>query len=135
DRRELMALFQQYADDLASLLLSQLRDRQQHLRWFASRLKHPDQKLQEQTQHLDHLEIRLKQSLIGFMKQQQHKLKSMSQLLHSISPLQTLARGYAIVADTNGHVVQDAAQVNPGDRISTKLKQGSLDCIVTDIKI
>jgi exodeoxyribonuclease VII large subunit len=54
-----------------------------------------------------------------------------SRALHSISPLATLDRGYAIVADRNGRVLVDSAQVAIGDQIETRLARGSLQATVT----
>jgi exodeoxyribonuclease VII large subunit len=41
-----------------------------------------------------------------------------------VSPLATLDRGYAIVTDAGGTVLQDAALVQPGDRITARLAHG-----------
>ncbi len=50
--------------------------------------------------------------------------------LHAVSPLGTLERGYAIVTDTEGHVVQDAGTVAPADRIAVRLARGRLEARV-----
>jgi exodeoxyribonuclease VII large subunit len=53
-----------------------------------------------------------------------------SRTLHAVSPLATLDRGYAIVADAAGHVLQDAAQLAPGDRVETRLARGRFSATV-----
>lgn len=111
-----------------------LREFTQTLQLFYSQLKHPGQGLQEKVQHLDHLEIRLRQFIRRNLQQQQQHLQSLSQLLHGVSPLQTLNRGYAIVTDSKNHIVQLSTNVKVGDRINTRLKSGSLDCTITHIK-
>jgi exodeoxyribonuclease VII large subunit len=50
--------------------------------------------------------------------------------LHSVSPLQTLERGYAIARDAHGHVVRSSDTVGIGDRIAIDLARGQLDCEV-----
>jgi exodeoxyribonuclease VII large subunit len=50
--------------------------------------------------------------------------------LHAVSPLATLDRGYAILTDETGRVLQDATRVRPGHRISARLARGSLDAEV-----
>ncbi len=50
--------------------------------------------------------------------------------LHAVSPLGTLDRGYAIVADAAGHVVQDAAMLVVGDRVETRLARGRFSATV-----
>jgi exodeoxyribonuclease VII large subunit len=51
--------------------------------------------------------------------------------LHTLSPLATLARGYAVVenADT-GAVLIDAANVRTGERVRARLARGELECRV-----
>ncbi len=50
--------------------------------------------------------------------------------LHAVSPLATLDRGYAIVADAAGHVVQNASALAPGDRIEARLARGRVSATV-----
>ncbi len=44
--------------------------------------------------------------------------------LHAVSPLATLERGYAIVTDADGHVLQEAAGVPVGATIRARLARG-----------
>jgi exodeoxyribonuclease VII large subunit len=59
------------------------------------------------------------------------RLRQLMQSLHTLSPLATLERGYAIVQrpDT-GAVVTDAGKVRPGERVQARLARGQLDCLV-----
>ena len=51
--------------------------------------------------------------------------------LHAVSPLATLDRGYAIVADAAGKVVQDAVSLAAGDRVEARLARGRFSATVT----
>jgi exodeoxyribonuclease VII large subunit len=53
------------------------------------------------------------------------------QNLHTLSPLATLERGYAIVQrpDTDA-IVTDAGKIRPGERVRARLARGRLDCLV-----
>ena len=64
-----------------------------------------------------------------------HRLDLAMRGLHSVSPLATLDRGYAIVerADT-GKVVLNAADVAAGDDIRARLAQGELIATVKSTK-
>lgn len=179
DRRELLASAREYEDFFIRFMQQRLREWQQQLHLFYSKLKHPGQTLQEQMQHLDHLEVRLHKSLIAtvsmaesrlqqlhsrlqgqtlaekikglrqrirqlgqqlkrqgvhFYQQKQQKLAALSQLLNSVSPLNTLNRGYAIVTDEQQQVIQNVDKVTIGDTISARLKNGTIDCTVIEIK-
>ena len=46
--------------------------------------------------------------------------------LEELSPLKILKRGYALVLDTSGKLVKDAAQVHIGDEISARLARGTI---------
>ncbi len=53
--------------------------------------------------------------------------------LNAVSPLATLERGYAIVADARGHVLVDAAALAPGDPVHARLARGRFTAKVTTI--
>lgn len=179
DHRNMRSRVHEYQVFFIRFLQQQLRSGQQQLQLLYSRLKHPGQALQEQAQHLDHLEIRLQKSVLAryattqarlqhlaariqgqtlaekikglrlrirqvqqqlkqqgkvYYQQRQQKLATLSQLLHGVSPLNTLNRGYAIVSNEQQQVIQDAASVKVGDQITARLKNGSLACKVMEIK-
>jgi len=51
--------------------------------------------------------------------------------LDTISPLATLDRGYAIVTrQQDGHVLQQASQVQAGEQVVARLAEGRLLCTV-----
>ena len=54
--------------------------------------------------------------------------------LEALSPLKVLARGYAIVRDSSGHVLSDATQSSVGDEVSMLLGKGRLRASVTGIE-
>ena len=54
--------------------------------------------------------------------------------LHAVSPLATLDRGYAIVTDADGKVLQDTALVQPGDRITARLARGRIAAQVLSVE-
>ena len=50
--------------------------------------------------------------------------------LQALSPLNILERGYAIVFDAQGKPVKDPADVNSGQRITTRVARGSIKSTV-----
>jgi exodeoxyribonuclease VII large subunit len=65
--------------------------------------------------------------------ERQQRLELAARALNAVSPLATLARGYAIVADASGKVLVDAALLRTGDRVTTRLAQGSFDAAVVSV--
>jgi exodeoxyribonuclease VII large subunit len=155
-----------------------LQTARQTLHWLRTRLRHPGERLQQQAQRLDGLELRLvravdrqllhyhtrlntlvlrqkplqpslrlqrlNQQLMQAYKSllkntqrhvqtQQQRLGEAVRLLQTVSPLNTLQRGYAIVTDEQQQVITSSTQLTPGDTINTRLAQGELHCRVEKV--
>ena len=54
--------------------------------------------------------------------------------LDVLSPLQTLARGYAIATTADGRVLTDAGRLTTGDRLRLNLHRGSATCTVEELE-
>ena len=55
-----------------------------------------------------------------------HKLLNNSQTLHAVSPLATLKRGYSLTThELSGQIIQSSSQLRLGDRVKTRLAEGS----------
>lgn len=59
-----------------------------------------------------------------------HRLSQAAGMLETVSPLATLARGYAIIRKPDGAVVRRAGDIASGERITAKLAEGTLNCKV-----
>lgn len=116
---------------LIKTILSILKSYQQNLENLAKRLRHPQQRLQDGFQHCDELTQRLNLSIKNQLQIRQQKLLGLSRTLQAISPLASLARGYAIVSDaTSKKILRDSKDVKSGQEIITKLAKGELLCEV-----
>ncbi len=54
--------------------------------------------------------------------------------MHSLSPLATLQRGYAIATTADGVVLTDSGATKPGAVIDVRLARGGLSATVTKVK-
>jgi exodeoxyribonuclease VII large subunit len=52
----------------------------------------------------------------------------------ALSPLETLRRGYAVLQDSDGHVVTSVADVAAGDAVSVRVADGRIHATTTDIR-
>ncbi|MCO7227447.1 exodeoxyribonuclease VII large subunit [Pleionea sp. CnH1-48] len=84
---------------------------------------HPDKQLSSMKKDCHHLSKRLIQAMETQLNQQHQQLIHSAQRLHTVSPLATLDRGYSITLKDDV-VVKSCADVNTGDIITTKLKDG-----------
>jgi exodeoxyribonuclease VII large subunit len=48
-------------------------------------------------------------------------------MLRSLSPQSTLDRGYSVVRDASGHVVNDGAKVKSGTKLNIRLAKGEIE--------
>ena len=53
-------------------------------------------------------------------------LRGLARSLEAVSPLATVARGYAIVLREDGRVVRSVLDAAPGDRLDARLADGTL---------
>jgi exodeoxyribonuclease VII large subunit len=82
-------------------------------------------------QRLDELDLRLRSAWENRLSRLVHRLQLAQRSLDAISPLATLARGYAIVTGPEGVVLLDASRVNIGDEIEARLAEGRVRARVT----
>jgi len=54
--------------------------------------------------------------------------------LHALSPLATLARGYAVARDANGETLASVARFSPGSPFSLLLRDGVVEATVVSTK-
>ena len=94
---------------------------------------HPSQKLDQFQLKLESLEKRLHQGMAKSLEQKRAYWESSAQLLHTVSPLNTLQRGYAIVMNKKQQIVRSILDVAAGDKISAKLIDGSIHCSVDNV--
>jgi exodeoxyribonuclease VII large subunit len=127
--------YQEQLDKTYQLLIKTIlflfKNYQQNLENLAKRLRHPQQRLQDGFQHCDELTQRLNLSIKNQLQIHQQKLLGLSRTLQAISPLASLARGYAIVSDAaSKKILSNSKDVKLGQEIITQLAKGELLCEV-----
>lgn len=167
-----------YELTLEEIISRQIKHTYQKLEWLRSRLRHPGERLQQQAQRLDGLELRLLRGMDQHLKHQTVRLANLMQrqkslqpmralrqlqhqvaqahnrlckltkqqlqlrkqrlaeaarVLHTVSPLNTLERGYAIATDAEGNILRSSKNVQTGDTLHTRLAQGELVCRVEKV--
>lgn len=77
----------------------------------------------------DKLDMRAAEGL----KDSKHELGLLTARLDAVSPLSTLARGYAIVQDSEGRALGSVSDLNVGDKIEITLGDGAIDAAVEEV--
>ncbi len=111
---------------LVYLMQRQLRTHQQHVDLLSKRLQHPGQKIKLAQEKL----LRLNKILVNLMKNKllflNNKLANTARMLHAVSPLTTLDRGYVIVQETHsGSIVSSTKSIDVGSELTVIFKEGS----------
>jgi exodeoxyribonuclease VII large subunit len=92
----------------------------------------PAQRLLNLAQRLDELQVRADRAVVNLLRVQRHRLLGLERALAAVSPLATLARGYAVVRrEDSKAVVRDSAQVAAGDRLQVRVYRGQFMVKVT----
>jgi exodeoxyribonuclease VII large subunit len=129
----------QRLDDLEQRLVraqtNLLQRRRSELALLESRLHahSPLPRLQRLQRETEQLGQRLEAAMRQRLHQANERLAHLAQMLDSLSPLATLSRGYAIVTDSEGRVVTDAAAVTVGDQVQARLARGRLGLTVNTV--
>ncbi len=112
DRRTLLSQLAAVERRLLQLAAQRLARTAERFEALMQRLQraHPGSRLQQQTQRLDELDLRLRRAWENRFARSEQRLQLAQRGLDSISPLATLQRGYAIVTRADGSVLQDAAE-------------------------
>jgi len=78
-----------------------------------------------------HQEVRLTRAIAQRLAVHKERLTKLGATLDAVSPLSTLARGYAVVTSAaTDQVVRDATVLNPGDAVTARFARGEADCEV-----
>ncbi len=112
---------------LDAALTSQIRLRQNRVAELAAAILHRDPRpsLAHAREHLADFRARLDRSLERLLQSSASRLSALDARLHSLSPLAVLDRGYALVLSTEGSLIRSTAQLASGDRVTTRLADGS----------
>ncbi len=116
---------------VAALLASNRRD-SADMEMRLARLS-PQRKVQEDRQRLDELTERTLRGLAAGHRLRRARVDGLASRLQALSPLAVLQRGYAVVRGPDGRILQSVQQVNPGDAIAARLKDGELSAQVQQV--
>jgi len=108
---------------------------QLRLERHAARLRHaeavlaamrPQRRLQVLRERVEALRLRPQAALARRLQRDALRLRGLARSLHAVSPLATIARGYAIVQDADGRVVRSVHAVDTGAAVTARLHDGRL---------
>ncbi len=133
DWQELILRFKNVSKRLCLAMQRYMLEQQRKLSIYSQRLPSPQRQLDIEYQTLDHVLRHLKKNMDALIQSHQHRYHLITEVMHTLSPLNTLNRGYAI-ATYHGHVLTHHQDINVGETLTLQLKTGKLCCeIIKDI--
>lgn len=117
------------AQELTLLIKERLEDLHARLDHAQRDLQHvsPLNLVDRRRQQLDEVTDRLQTQMQHLISLQRERLRGVSLQLHSLSPLLTIARGYAVVRrDENQAVITSVKQVLPEDSLTIQVQDGHI---------
>jgi exodeoxyribonuclease VII large subunit len=129
DREEYLAALLALAERLGRAVRQALDERRRALEEEGRALRHlsPAVRLQSARQQVDELMARLSRRMQAELGLRRERLAGARAALQAVSPLATLARGYAVVTRAaDGHLLTDAADAPPGTDVHARLHRGGL---------
>jgi exodeoxyribonuclease VII large subunit len=135
--RRILAQCAQQVDGLAESLRRAADDRLRLQKERLERLGHrlaaqrPGHVLAQRAQMLTHLATRLSAAQAYQRQAAEARIQRAADMLRSLGPQAVLSRGYTMTLAPNGQALTRATQVRPGDRLTTRLADGTIESLVT----
>lgn len=125
DQTEVLQTFEVYLSRLKRDITRQLQHYALKLDGLEKQLVHPGQRLKQATLQCEHLTHRLFEIIKNKITAETNKLGQLGGRLHALSPLATLARGYAIVSNPEtGEIYHSINALKPKQIVKTQLGEG-----------
>lgn len=86
----------------------------------------PQRQLAQRQQQCQQLRARLLASETRVIERRRAQVQTLARGLHTVSPLATLQRGYAILFDANGNTVRSVASIAADATVTARLADGSV---------
>jgi exodeoxyribonuclease VII large subunit len=94
----------------------------------------PLERVREEERRLKDIQDRMRRAVLQRWKLAQQRLQAQAARLQNLSPLNVLARGYSLTwREGDPTVLRQAAQVEPGQRVVTRLEEGTLVSRVEEV--
>jgi len=131
---ELIKTIQVYKNQLNKLMASVIRELIQKIDYLEKRLISPRQQIQRQKEQIYQYIQRINQSMKSLIIQYHLHIDKLKLNLDHLSPHAVLSRGYSIVTDADGQIVNNVTQLKLDDKIHIQLNHGQADANISDLK-
>jgi exodeoxyribonuclease VII large subunit len=131
---ELIKTIQVYKNQLNKLMAGLIRELVQKIDYLEKRLVSPRQQIQRQKEQIYQYIQRINQSMKNVVIQYRLHIDKLKLNLDHLSPHAVLSRGYSIITDVDGQIVNNVTQLKLDDKIHIQLNHGQVDANISDLK-
>lgn len=133
DRGRLLAQLDQQQQRLQQRVNRQIDDATMRLDGYSARLRSPMALLERQQDRLTQLGTRFSHWIERSMERDKRRLSELGLRLQALDPEQPLQRGYALITDQNGHLIDSIRKAPPQTAIELRLADGRLQARVEGV--
>ena len=131
---ELIKTIQVYKNQLNKVMAGLIRELMQKIDYLEKRLISPRQQIQRQKEQIYQYIQRINQSMKNAMIQYRLNIDKLKLNLDHLSPHAVLSRGYSIITNVDGQIVNNANQLKLDDKIRIQMNHGQADATISDLK-
>ena len=131
---ELVKTIQVYKNQLNKVMAGVIRELMQKIDYLEKRLISPRQQIQRQKEQIHQYIQRINQSMKNAMIQYRLEVDKLKLNLDHLSPHAVLSRGYSIITNVDGQIVNNVNQLKLDDKILIQLNHGQADANISDLK-
>ena len=129
DGEDMLNQFEGFEVLLAEAMARTTQQLRQQITNLHKRLQHPGRKLQEQAQHLDHLDIRLRRAISSKLQQQRYQMDTVQDKLSRVHPADTIVNRQQLVAEYLKRMSRGIVQKLETKKIKTAQAMHLLDTV------
>lgn len=136
DIREILQTISGYEDRLDKLMQQRLQSKRELVQHYGMQLRllSPASKLRENRISCISLEERLQERMQSLLAEKRHELALYVEKLKGLSPLERLNSGFSYVEDENGRNIRSVSQVEEGQAVSVRVRDGVIAARVTGVR-
>lgn len=134
DKTRLIQRIHQNSDRLRQIVSRRIDDAWVRLDSYSTRLRSPKTLLERQSERLAQFETRLDLWSRRALEREQRHLGELVLRLQALDPNQPLLRGYALITDTSGHLVDSIHKAPPASHVQLRLADGQLNAVIASVK-
>jgi exodeoxyribonuclease VII large subunit len=131
---ELIKTIQTYKNQLNKIMANIIRELIQKIDYLEKRLISPRQQIQRQKEQIHQYIQRINQSMKNAMIQYHLNIDKLKLNLDHLSPHAVLSRGYSIITNVDGQIVNNVTQLKLNDKIHIQLNHGKADANISGLK-